>query len=44
MNLVSITLWWVMGERSDKDGEYIVERKVKKREGVDAVRSEGQGH
>jgi hypothetical protein len=44
MNLVSVTLWWVMGERSDKDREYIVARKVEKREGVDAVKSEGQGH
>jgi len=44
MNLVSVTLWWVMGERSDKACDYIVPRKVEKREAVDAVRSEGQGH
>jgi hypothetical protein len=44
MNIVLITLWLVMGERSDKDHEYIVARKVEKREGVDAVSSEGQGH
>jgi hypothetical protein len=37
---VSITLWWVIGERSDKDREYITARKVEKREGVDGGRSE----
>ena len=44
MNLASVTLWWVMGERIDKACDYIVARKVEKREGVDAVRCEGQGH
>jgi hypothetical protein len=37
---VSITLWWMMGERNDKGREYIMARKLEKREGVDAGRSE----